>query len=538
MGSLDAALPALLQLAVLVLAGIGALAALNAYARPARDAATAWDDGAALRCAVDDTPLVPDGSSTRIETSRLVGEVRFVQRREGTARCAVALAARPTAPLPPRLWFGVEVAEGESEPPRALRALAGTLLTLARRLMGTEVRCELNTVRPLIAFDVASAATRFEAWPCAAPAPLDAADGAPAEGPAPVEADRARVLAAVKEGRHLALAWYTTYVDFEKWSCVGLPAWLGGEVPIARLWGNRGLRLVLFGDGPDGARDYWLEINVDRATKPRPPPPRGLDVLNAAAGPRSRSLCVDVAALPGLLLKRLLGEGRDDSAALAFVDRSALAALSDDERLAFALNLYHLCIAAAQRSGRYVIWGRDVPWFRRRPPFLALARLGADALRRASVDVGGVYVTPLALEHGWLRGATPQRSFAALALAGKPPNPLAPWEPPDVDACLALALQSGVAACGPAAVPVYAAATVRAQLRETARRVCIAFAPRLPPVCRYHAHAFGVDRARVAFAVASLAGGGISLDARPAPFSCAPALLELLDEDGGERVVR
>ena len=44
MGSLDAALPALLQLAVLVLAGIGALAALNAYARPARDAATARAD--------------------------------------------------------------------------------------------------------------------------------------------------------------------------------------------------------------------------------------------------------------------------------------------------------------------------------------------------------------------------------------------------------------------------------------------------------------------------------------------------------------
>ena len=162
----------------------------------------------------------------------------------------------------------------------------------------------------------------------------------------------------------------------------------------------------------------------------------------------------------------------------------------------------------------------------------------ADALRRASLDLGGAYVTPLALEHGWLRGATPQRSFAALALAGRPPNPLAPWEPPDVDACLALALQSGVAACGPAAVPVYAAATVRAQLRETARRVCIAFAPHLPPVCRYHAHAFGVDRARVAFAVASLAGGGISLDARPAPFSCAPTRLEILDEGGADAATR
>ena len=121
------------------------------------------------------------------------------------------------------------------------------------------------------------------------------------------------------------------------------------------------MRLVLFGDGPDGARDYWLEINVDRATKPRAPPPRGLDVLNAAAGPRSPSLGVDVAALPGLLLKRLLGEGRDDSAALAFIDRSALAALSDDERLAFALNLYHLVVATAQRSGRYAIWGGAVP---------------------------------------------------------------------------------------------------------------------------------------------------------------------------------
>ena len=203
MGSLDAALPELLQLAVLVLAGLGALAALNAYARPARDAATARDDGAALRCTVDDRALVPDGSRTRIETTRLVGEVRFAQRREGKARCAIAVAARPMAPLPPKLWFGVEVAEGESEPPRAFRALAGALLTLARRLMGTDVRCELSAARPLIAFDVASAATRFEAWPSIAPAPLDAADGAPAEGPEPVEADRARVLAAVREGRHL-----------------------------------------------------------------------------------------------------------------------------------------------------------------------------------------------------------------------------------------------------------------------------------------------------------------------------------------------
>ena len=164
--------------------------------------------------------------------------------------------------------------------------------------------------------------------------------------------------------------------------------------------------------------------------------------------------------------------------------------------------------------------------------------MDARYLISTQVDVGGTYVTPLALEHGWLRGAAPQRSLAALALAGKPPNPLAPWEPPDVDACLALALQSGVVACGPPAVPVYTAATVHAQLRETARRVCIAFAPRLPPVCRYHSQAFGVDRARVAFAVASLAGGGISLDARPAPFSCAPARLELLDEDGADAATR
>ena len=62
----------------------------------------------------------------------------------------------------------------------------------------------------------------------------------------------------VEEGRHLALAWYTSYVDFERWSCVGLPAWLGGEVPIARLWGNRGLRLVLFGDGPKPCgKQFW-----------------------------------------------------------------------------------------------------------------------------------------------------------------------------------------------------------------------------------------------------------------------------------------
>ena len=122
---------ATLLLAVLVAAALAAIA----YIRPVRRAETAQDDGAALRCAVDDTPLVPDGSRTRIETTRLVGEVRFAQRREGKARCAIAVAARPMAPLPPKLWFGVEVSEGESEPPRAFRALAGTLLTLARRLM-------------------------------------------------------------------------------------------------------------------------------------------------------------------------------------------------------------------------------------------------------------------------------------------------------------------------------------------------------------------------------------------------------------------
>ena len=207
---------------VAAITAIGALAAAGATAaalaaltalicclliirfRPGRHAAAARDDSTALRCTVNDRALVPDGSRTRIETSRLVGEVRFAQRREGKARCAIALAARPMTPLPPRLWFGVEVSEGESEPPRAFRALAGTLLTLARRLMSTEVRCELSCKRPLIAFDVSATATRFECWKCAAPAPLDAADGAPAtDCPEPFEADRARVLAAVKEGRHL-----------------------------------------------------------------------------------------------------------------------------------------------------------------------------------------------------------------------------------------------------------------------------------------------------------------------------------------------
>ena len=274
---------------------------------------------------------------------------------------------------------------------------------------------------------------------------------------------------------------------------------------------------------------------MDRTRKPRAPPPRGLDVLNAAAGPRSRSLGVDVAALPGLLLKRLLGEGRDDSAALAFIDRSALAALSDDERLAFAFNLYHLCIAAAQRSGRYAIWGGVVPWFRRRPPFLALARLGvlflaatpsmrrlntihphtqADALRRASVDVGGVYVTPLALEHGWLRG---RRRGGPWRRSRSPAGRRTRWRRGSRRTSTHVwrwRFSRASRRCGPASVPVYAAATVRdgatrapSSARTTARRVCIALAPRLPPVCRYHAQAFGVDRARVAFAVASSGGG-------------------------------
>ena len=113
MGSLDAALPALLQLAVLVLAGIGALAALNAYARPARDAATAWDDGAALRCAVDDTPLVPDGSRTRIETSRAVSAGRVglnhIMMREQIS-AASAMAASAVVPAAARAPMAVMAA--------------------------------------------------------------------------------------------------------------------------------------------------------------------------------------------------------------------------------------------------------------------------------------------------------------------------------------------------------------------------------------------------------------------------------------------
>ena len=240
---------ATLLLAVLVAAALGAIA----YIRPVRRAETARDDGAALRCTVDDRALVPDGSRTRIETTRLVGEVRFAQRREGKARCAIAVAARPMAPLPPKLWFGVEVSEGESEPPRAFRALAGTLLTLARRLMGTDVRCELNTARPLVAFDVASAATRFEAWPWPGrpSTPRRASRGPEPSGRPGAGARRG------EGGRHLALAWYTSYVDFERWTRRPPGGWGAGA--DRAVVGNRGLRLVLFGDGPDGARDTGLK---------------------------------------------------------------------------------------------------------------------------------------------------------------------------------------------------------------------------------------------------------------------------------------
>ena len=148
-----------------------ALAASYAYIRPVRRAATARDDGAALRCTVDDRALVPDGSSdtNRSVPPRRRGAVRATPRGQGPLRHRSRRAAH--GELPPKLWFGVEVSEGESEPPRAFRALAGTLLTLARRLMGTDVRCELSAARPLIAFDVASAATRFGPAVCRAGAP-------------------------------------------------------------------------------------------------------------------------------------------------------------------------------------------------------------------------------------------------------------------------------------------------------------------------------------------------------------------------------
>ena len=64
------------------------------------------------------------------------------------------------------MFSAAQVAGGESDdarqPSRAFRAVSATLLSLARRLMGCEVRYALSGDRPFVAFDVAARAARSE----------------------------------------------------------------------------------------------------------------------------------------------------------------------------------------------------------------------------------------------------------------------------------------------------------------------------------------------------------------------------------------
>ena len=189
----------------------------------------------------------------------------------------------------------------------------------------------------------------------------------------------------------------------------------------------------------------------------------------------------------------------------------------------------------------------------------------ADALQKATVDVGGVPVCPYDVEHGVLRRDSARASsFLSGLVVGRDATcglPLAP--PPLVDGRpdprVGLALHAGIAACGPPAVPIYAAGRLDAQLDATAARVCAHFfdagpddATCLPPVVRFFGDDFAPrgssDKARLADAVARFLPARARADfaartrrrapVKIAPFDCAPARLARLPDDDEDALAR
>ena len=106
-------------------------------------------DDRTLKCVVGGARVPTDGTTKRFANANLEGEVRFAQRSDGAARCAIGVAARATAAgraaACDRLWFGVEVSRSERK-----RYLAFSVLpdvSRGRRLQSNAAKISRNGAR-------------------------------------------------------------------------------------------------------------------------------------------------------------------------------------------------------------------------------------------------------------------------------------------------------------------------------------------------------------------------------------------------------
>ena len=224
-----------------------------------------------LRCA-NRVEVSPDGSPAVFEVPGVFrGVLRF---KSGGGMSSVALRGQFDDAAAPddgeTLWCGVVVGDDEERPFASLglgaRTLAGVLLRL-HRLMSGHVRYSLGSgAPPYVVVDAQRVTSRFEV------------DDAPPDAPLDVDDDKhgaarpqKRCVAGMR-GKTVTFAWHTQRVDLAGWKLdlggwrlFGLRAILGRVVDLSRVWGDEHpVRLVLFSEGLDGARWYYVDLEMRR----------------------------------------------------------------------------------------------------------------------------------------------------------------------------------------------------------------------------------------------------------------------------------